>query len=146
VVNVNQDTGNDHWWPWIAWDECTDMLAVVFMGSQDFASSIDSLDQRGAHTYIAVSPAPEPGESFVWQELKVSGASWCCDYTESYYDYIGIAAGDGRVFPVWSDNRNNPGTHLFHPYTSPVWLWGIEPESVTSSVTVADTTLTMTAT
>jgi hypothetical protein len=132
IAVVNQDSGeNDQWWPWITWDECSGMLAVVFMDSRNFGN------QAGAETFVAVAPTRDangiflPASGLTWTEVKVSDVGWSgidCVSTlsDQFYDYIGIAAGDGRVFPVWSDNR----TGSFRPYTSPLLLWGIEQPSV----------------
>jgi hypothetical protein len=70
--------------------------------------------------------------SLTWTELKVSGAHWTTSTIPTPgYDYIGVASGDGRTFPVWSDDRSS--TNNFNPWTSWVLLWGVKQDSVSAS-------------
>jgi hypothetical protein len=61
----------------------------------------------------------------------VSDAAWApaLGGTPSGYDYIGIAAGDGHAYPVWSDDH----TGDMRPYVSRISLWGVEQSTVTAS-------------
>jgi hypothetical protein len=134
LVTVNQDRPpSDQWWPWIAWDECTGMLVVVFMDSRK-----DYPSQAQAEAYVAVSD--DEGSS--WSEIVVSDDDWSPD-TSIGYDYIGVAAGDGRAFALWSDDR----TGVMRAYVSRILLWGVEQDSVSISEPVfSGSDMTVTAT
>jgi hypothetical protein len=115
--------------PWIAWDECTGMLAVAWL---------DLRNPAGRETYVAVAQTRDASGDFVdaddlaWTELKASDTHWITSTIPTPgYDYIGIASGDGRVFPVWSDDRMQDSA--FRPYASSILLWGVMEESVTAA-------------
>lgn len=119
---VNQDTlgnGKDQWFPWITWDECSGALAVTYLDSR---TSNDS-----AWTYVSVST----DTSATWQDIRVSDAAWAPDLgsTPAGYDYIGVAAGDGYTYPVWSDDH----TGNMRPYMSRISLWGVEQGTASAS-------------
>ena len=105
-VNANAAPTADQWWPWITWDECSDMLAVVYM--EKIGSTVN--------TRIAVTE----NHGATWTDVKVSDVGWNGAQSNDY-DFIGVGSGDGRAFPGWSDNREGG----FRPYTSPLLLWGV---------------------
>jgi hypothetical protein len=111
-TKVNQDPsglGKKHYFPWITCDPETGGLSVIWYDDRNVGSSqvevwcANSFD--GGDTWedfkvsdIAFTPAPIPG------------------LASSYMgDYLGIAARGGKVYPVWTDNRNG----LYMAYTSP---------------------------
>lgn len=110
LIKVNQSTDTDaiQWWPWITWDECSDMLVVCFM------------ERIGANVDTRVAVSEDHGNT--WTDFKVSDVSWSGAKLVNGYDYIGIGSGDGRAFPVWSDPREQATQKAF---TSPIMLWGI---------------------
>jgi hypothetical protein len=119
----------DQWFPWIAWDDCTGALVVVYYDSRDNTARVN--------TYLAVSY----DEGATWNggyEFRVSDVDWDGDPPNSAFgdpwagDYIGVAARDGVACPVWSDDRVT--SHSYRVYTSPVYLWGVVQSSVTDSV------------
>jgi hypothetical protein len=133
---VNQDSygnGKDQWFPWIAWVECTGELVVAYLDSRAFANN-DS-----AHTYVSVSS----DTSSTWHDFRVSDRAWSADDAGGGYDYIGVATGDGRAFPVWSEDRSS----AMRPYVSPFLLWGVIQDSVAVSINyVPGDTIDVTAT
>jgi hypothetical protein len=131
--------------PWIAWDECTGMLAVAWLDTRNTPPA-------GRDTYVAAAMTRDANGNFLsadnlnWEKFKVSDAAWTTTtFPASAYDYIGLAAGDGRIFPVWSDDRSMPDN--LKPYTSPILLWGVNQDSVTATpVNNGNGTMTVTAT
>jgi len=111
-VRASTPYGRQNWVPWIAVDECTGDVSVVYY-SFDTASGYDT------NTYVSYSQ--DGGNSFT--HLKVSDASHvtapiASPNTRADYggDYLAITAYAGKVYPVWSDNRS--GT--WQLYTSPL--------------------------
>ncbi len=141
IGTVNPGTGHGSL-PWIAWDECTGMLSVTWL---------DLRNPAGRETYIAIAQTRDSSGNFldaddlVWTELKVSDAHMITPTIPTPgYDYIGIAAGDGRVFPVWSDDRTQESA--FRPYVSSILLWGVTQSSVTiAAVNNGNGTMTVTS-
>ncbi|MCI0636219.1 MAG: glycoside hydrolase, partial [Actinobacteria bacterium] len=111
-VRVNDDaTPNAQWFPWIACDQTTGDLSVVFHDQRDDPN--DSL----ATMYVARST--DGGQ--VWENFRVGDVQFAPrpipGFVSGYMgDYIGIAAGGGRAYPVWGDWRATP----FLSYVSPV--------------------------
>lgn len=112
AVTASIPTGRQNWLPWIAVDDCTGDVSVVYY-SFDTASGFET------NTYVAYSM--DGGASF--NNLKVSDVSHTTAplndpaFKPTYTgDYIGITAYGGKAYPVWSDNRS--GT--WQLYTSPV--------------------------
>ncbi len=134
-VRVNQDTpnnGKDQWFPWIACDPSTGTLACVFYDSRDFTAN------DGANTYVAVSN--DGGTT--WEDFRVSDVGWDCTAIPGLAggyagDYIGISMLNGKVVPVWTDNRG--GNHL--TYVSPFTLSDpSDPKPVTAASAYSDYT------
>ena len=111
-VRVNQDPsgmGKQHYFPWITCDPVTGTLSVVFYDDRNVSSS--QCEVFCANSY-------DGGDT--WEDFKVSDVSFTPSpipgLASGYFgDYIGIAARNGMVYPVWTDNRT--GTAL--TYTSP---------------------------
>jgi len=111
-IKVNQDPsgmGKKHYLGWITSDPSTGTLSMVFYDDRNVSSSqvevfcANSMD--GGDTWedfkvsdVAFSPSPIPGLA-----------------SQYFGDYLGISARNGKVYPVWTDNRT--GTAL--AYTSP---------------------------
>jgi len=133
-IRINQDTfgnGKDQWFPWIASDPSTGNLVVAFYDSRDFEFN------NMVHTYVAFST--DDGQT--WEDFRVSDESWSGDkllgFSNSYAgDYISIAISNGRVYPVWSDDRETvagSGESNMLAYTSPFCLLCV-PVEVTQTL------------
>lgn len=113
---VNQDqlsNGKDQYFPWIASDPVTGTLACIFYDSRNFPSN-DMVE-----TYVAISQ----NGGLNWSDFCVSDIAWSGDgipgFGDGYAgDHIGIDIYNGRVVPVWSDDRT--GNML--AYVSPFCL------------------------
>jgi hypothetical protein len=131
ILRVSMDTETIRFWPWISWDECTGMLAVVFV-------------ENSSPGVFQVKVAVSETHGTSWTELQVSDVPWDGTVAEGY-DFIQIATGDGRALPVWSDNRVWPGTANNSAYVSPIQLWGIVQDSVSATATInGDGTMNLT--
>jgi len=114
-IRVNQDSignGKDQWFPWIAADGNGD-LVCIFYDSRNFVGN------DMAEAFVAVS---RNGAS-TWEDFKVSDVAWSADafpgFAAGYAgDYIGIDIQDGKVYPVFTDDRT--GVPL--SYVSPLEL------------------------
>lgn len=113
-VRVNQDilnNVNDQWDPWIACDEISNALVVVYYDSRNFPA-----DDR-AETFVSISY--DDGNN--WTDYQISDVSedWSGQaYSNPGMDYIQVDAYHGYVVPVWSDNRPSAGSD-FRAYTNP---------------------------
>ena len=111
-VRVNTDaTTNSQWFPWVSSDLLTGEVAVVFYDRRDDAANTLTT------TYVAHSN--DGGAT--WTNLRVGDVQFTPvpipGLAAGYMgDYLGIAARECRVFPLWSDNR----TSFFTAYVSPI--------------------------
>jgi hypothetical protein len=96
-LRVNDDASRRHqFFQWAALDPATGHLHVVFY---------DRRDTTGNATDVFVARSTDGGATF--QNARVSASSFTPDPSLFFGDYIGIAALDGRVYPVWT--RMEPG-------------------------------------
>jgi hypothetical protein len=114
-VTVSISNATQSFFPWIAVDDCTGDIVVVYYAFDNSSSAFST------NTYVAHSS--NGGVS--WENQKVSDVSHITApinnniFRTGYAgDYIGIAAYGGRAFPAWMDNRN--GT--WQVYVSPITL------------------------
>lgn len=110
AVTASIANGRQNWFPWIAVDDVTGEVSVVYY-------SFDTASGFNTNTYVAYSH--DGAASF--SNLKVSDVMHTTapipGYAGGYSgDYLGITAYDGKAYPVWSDNRS--GT--WQLYTSPI--------------------------
>lgn len=111
-IKVNQDAfgvGKQHYFPWITCDPVTGTLSVIFYDDRNVTS-----------TQCEVWCANSFDGGTTWEDFRVSDVSFTPSpipgLASSYMgDYLGISARDGKVYPVWTDNRS--GTVM--TYTSP---------------------------
>ena len=104
AVRVNNDelnNGKNQFLPWIAVDRLKTYVAVVFYDNRDTYKA-DSCDVFAAISAVGTT-------TFV--NIKVSDRAHkpraLSGYSDGYYsDYIGVAANNNVIFPVWTDNRN----------------------------------------
>lgn len=103
---VSISTANQSWLPWITVDNTDGTVYVVYY-------SFDTGVQYETNTYVAMST--NSGLTFVNQKVSdvshitsdINNSLSVAAYSQGYIgDYIGIAAGGGRAYAAWSDNRN----------------------------------------
>jgi hypothetical protein len=102
-IRVNQNPygeGKEHYFPWITCDPVTGTLSTIFYGDRNVSSS--QCETFCANSYDA-------GET--WEDFKVSDVAFTPSAIPGLAggymgDYLGIAARDGMVYPVWPDNRD----------------------------------------
>jgi hypothetical protein len=111
-IRVNQDPenqGKKHYQGWITCDPASGTLSMVWYDDRNVSAS--QVEAFCGNSYDA-------GDT--WEDFKVSDVastpSPIPGMASQYYgDYLGISARNGKVYPVWTDNRT--GTAL--AYTSP---------------------------
>ncbi len=102
-IRINQNTygeGKEHYFPWITCDPVTGTLSTVFYGDRN-------VNANQCETFCANSY--DGGDT--WEDFKVSDVAFTpspiSGLASGYMgDYLGITARDGRVYPVWPDNRS----------------------------------------
>jgi hypothetical protein len=102
-TRVNQDPygeGKQHYFPWICCDDVTGTLSVIFYDDRN-------VNANQCETFCANSY--DAGDS--WEDFKVSDVAFTPapipGLAGGYMgDYLGISANDGKVYPVWPDNRD----------------------------------------
>jgi hypothetical protein len=111
-IRVNQDPsdqGKKHYQGWITCDPGTGTLSMIWYDDREVGSS--QVEAFCGNSY-------DGGET--WEDFKVSDVSFTPSpipgmASQYFGDYLGISARNGKVYPVWTDNRT--GTAL--AYTSP---------------------------
>jgi len=111
-IRVNQGVfqeGKESYQPWITCDPVTGTLSVVFYDDRNVSS-------QQVETWVANSY--DAGET--WEDFRISDVAFTPsgipNMAANYMgDYLGISARGGKVYPVWTDNRE--GT--FMSYVSP---------------------------
>ncbi len=101
-VRVNQDEaglGKEHYLPWITCDPVTGDVAVVFYDDRN-------VNSNQAEAFCAASD----DACQTWEDFRVSDVAFTPTpipgLADQYMgDYLGIAARDRMVYPVWADNR-----------------------------------------
>lgn len=116
-VNSDATPGKQHYLPWIACDQATGYISIVFYDNRNCASN-------EAEAWMAYST--DGGETFT--DLKVSDVvftpSPIPNMAASYMgDYLAIDIYNGKAFPCWTDTRSG---HCL-TYVSPVEI--IVPEA-----------------
>jgi len=91
-VKVNQDTGgSEQFFPWIAVDQITGNLYVVYYDRRNYVD---------AKTDVYLSTSTDGGKT--WSDERISEASFT---PSTYYflgDYNNISAHSGTVRPIWT--------------------------------------------
>lgn len=111
-IKVNQDPsgmGKKHYLGWITCDPATGTLSMVFYDDRNVSSS---------QVEVFCANSMDGGET--WEDFKVSDVAFSPSpipglASQYFGDYLAISARNGKVYPVWTDNRT--GTAL--AYTSP---------------------------
>lgn len=92
ATRVNDDMrGRQQFFPWLAIDQSAGVLYCVFYDRRNTVG--DATD-----VYLAISR--DGGETF--QNSRVSKSSFVPDPAVFFGDYIGIAARDRHVYPIWA--------------------------------------------
>ena len=114
-TRVNQDpigNGRDQYFPWIACDPQTGLLACIYYDSRDFAAN-DMVE-----TWVSTST----DNGATWQDGQVSDVAWSGDgipgFSGNYAgDYLGISASNNTVYPVWMDTRTGNALTYVSPFS-----------------------------
>jgi len=92
MVKVNTDTGRAHqFFPWATIDPATGYLYIVFY---------DRRNHSGDTTDVYVAKSTDGGASFV--DYRVSMFPFVPEEEYFFGDYLGIAALNGKIYPVWT--------------------------------------------
>ena len=92
MVKVNTDTGRAHqFFPWATIDPATGYLYVVFY---------DRRNHSGDTTDVYVAKSTDGGATFV--DYRVSMFPFVPTDDDFIGDYIGIAARNGKIYPIWT--------------------------------------------
>lgn len=99
-VNTDSTAGKHHYFPWIACDQATGYLSIVFYDNRNCAAN-------EAEAWMAYST--NGGETF--EDLKVSDVTFTpspIPMMASKYmgDYLAIDSYGGKAFPCWTDTRS----------------------------------------
>jgi hypothetical protein len=113
-IRVNQDPvgqGKKHYLPWITVDPVTGAISVVFYDNRN------TTYPNKAEAWVAVST--NAGET--WEDFRVSDVEFTPSgipgAADDYFgDYLGISAYNGKVFPVWTDNRTGKAMTYVSPF------------------------------
>lgn len=132
-IRVNQDPsgqGKKHYSGWITCDPATGSLSMVWYDDRNVSSS--QVETFCGNSYDA-------GDT--WEDFKVSDVAFTPSpipglASQYFGDYLGISARNGKVYPVWTDNRT--GTAL--TYTSPyVTSTMVAPSNLVAQLTNEET-------
>ena len=112
IHNDPTGLGERHYTPWISCDPITGALSAVFY---------DSRNTTGNAVETWASTSIDGGNT--WEDFRISDVSFTPTpipgLAGGYFgDYLGIASRSGKVYPVWTDNRNG----IALAYTSPFQL------------------------
>ncbi len=115
-IRVNQDSpnlGKKHYLPWIAVDPVTGIISVIFYDNRNTSAS------NKAEAWVAVST--NGGET--WEDFRVSDVEFkpqpIPGLADGYFgDYLGISAYNGKVYPVWTDNRTGKAMAYVSPFST----------------------------
>ncbi|PLX04802.1 MAG: hypothetical protein C0595_01780 [Marinilabiliales bacterium] len=102
-IRVNQDEtgkGKTHYMPWVAVDATSGTASVIFYDNRN-------VNNNQAEAWVANSS--DGGNS--WEDFRVSDVAFTPvpipGMANGYFgDYLGIHAVNGKVYPVWTDNRS----------------------------------------
>ena len=117
-IRVNTDPpglGKEHFMQWITCDNSTGILSMIFYDDRNVSST-------QCETFCANSI--NGGQT--WEDFKVSDVAFTPTpipgLADNYMgDYLGIGANNGKVYPVWTDNRTGVAMSYCSPYiTNPV--------------------------
>jgi hypothetical protein len=108
-ITISQSNLDHCWFPWVAVDDMTGVVSVVYYGSQGSVVG-------NTNTYVAFSDPTDPTMS-TWGNIQVSSAAQTpASFSPAHkrhpgyplkYNYAnGIASYGGHAYPVWQDGRS----------------------------------------
>jgi len=114
-IRVNQDPagqGKKHYLGWITSDPATGTLSMVFY---------DDRNVTGSQVQTFCANSNDAGET--WEDFQVSDVSFTPSpipglASQYFGDYLGITARNGKVYPVWTDNRTGTALAYCSPYVT----------------------------
>jgi PKD repeat protein len=112
-IRINQDPigqGKKHYFPWITCDPVTGDLSAIFYDDRNVSST--QCEVYCANSYDGGS---------TWENFKVSDVAFTPapipNLADGYMgDYLGISSRNGKVYPVWPDNRSGTVMTYCSPY------------------------------
>ena len=97
TVRVNTDNSNrDQFFPWMTIDPVTGYLYVVFY---------DRRNTTGTATEVWLAKSTDGGSTF--SNFKISASTFTPNQQVFFGDYNGIAAMNGKVYPLWMRMDNS---------------------------------------
>lgn len=131
AVTVSISNGRQNWFPWIAVDDATGVVSMVYY-------SLDETTGFNTNTYVAYSS--DGGVNF--NNIKVSDASHVTAPIPGFGggyagDYIGITSYAGKAYAVWGDSRNGTWQIYFSTitYDAPVIFSSLSTLNIRGNVT-----------
>jgi hypothetical protein len=112
-IRINQDPsgmGKKHYFGWITCDPATGTLSVIFY---------DDRNVTGSQVQVFCANSTDAGET--WEDFQVSDVTFTPSpipglASQYFGDYLGISARNGKVYPVWTDNRTGTALTYCSPY------------------------------
>jgi hypothetical protein len=112
-IRVNQDpinAGKKHWLPWIACDNVTGALSVVFYDDRNTSSTM---------TEVYTAYSFDAGNT--WADFRVGDVAFTPSpipgLASGYFgDYLGLDAQGGKVYPAFFDNRSGTVQTYVSPF------------------------------
>lgn len=138
-VNVNIPHGQQNWMPWVAVDDLTGLVNVVYY-------SMDNAGSTQRNTYVAYST--DGGNN--WNNIRVSDVPHTPSHIDPGFtgdgycgDYIGITSYGGKSYAAWYDNRNGTWQvyvsrvdyNISNTVSSPTNLAINSPSTITGNIT-----------
>ncbi len=117
-VRVNDDpvgNGRDQYFPWLAVDE-KGLVHVAFLDHRD--------DPAGNRYHVSIATSRDGGATFD-RNLRVTDVPSDGSLTGFLGDYIGLAAGHGKIVPLWPDLRAGTGEEDVYIEVEPAFEYDI---------------------
>jgi hypothetical protein len=114
-IRVNQDPsgmGKKHYFGWITSDPATGTLSMIFY---------DDRNVSGSQVQVFCANSTDAGDT--WEDFQVSDVTFTPSpipglASQYFGDYLGITARNGKVYPVWTDNRTGTALTYCSPYVT----------------------------
>jgi hypothetical protein len=114
-IRVNQDPagqGKKHYFGWITSDPATGTLSMIFY---------DDRNVSGSQLQVFCANSMDGGDT--WEDFQVSDVTFTPSpipglASQYFGDYLGITARNGKVYPVWTDNRTGTALTYCSPYVT----------------------------
>jgi hypothetical protein len=127
ATTVSLSTGDENWFPWIAVDDLTGLVNVVYYNGTNQSGGLST------YTYVAYADGNvSSSSSLTWQNIQVSPNS---HYTAPLIsggayagDYIGITSFGGSSYVGWMDNSTDFNGTTLNGYWH-VWVARVDYSS-----------------